>query len=1113
VLLPSYQYSRVSGMFALLKSFFSGGRKSDDGSSTTDAPSSMIEEPAQHETNIDLKISPEPVYSGMVPLSTDEHCRKSAPSASNEPRIGNSSSKKRRFAHVTQEDSHFQTETFTTQGLNHVDCRPEKNSRILPPETVLSAVTAPTETTEAVCRWEPETVLSAEEILPNENEAKKHPGGVRERVAGSILLVHPKDRGLVKDSLFVAMEQMEICQVKQEDIFGRYKHTRVVGYAGLQCKHCKGHANRGRYFPPSLTALIHETSRRILWHTEICRDSPASVRSAFSAFRRQEEQKSESRHLTNGEYARRKRFFFQTIWMRLHGDQEPREMSESMDDLESLADSEHVQPDLLSPHAGTVHQKKTCKNVVDPRSSTYVPNQQQKTGILTTETAALCFAINNNERPSGTVTTGPSFPCIRASPAEGQSITKISAFQCCPCKNRLVSASSLEVSQREASSPQTANEEVLADEAHPNITADRLPENVCSAVNADTTDETGQSFYPCDIAALVSGSTLVYLDDRGLVSDSMFVAFGQLEVCHVPQADGFYLSTRGVGYAGVQCKHCKGRRSAGRCFPPSLLGFTHNDSHRVLWHAEHCNDFPTSIRDALLAFKRIEVKSSAEWLRITGTRLRCQQEFFRRVWCRLRGADIPLSTGIAPAPRRLIRDFEHSRTSAPFTNLDGQQQQHPPQEARSTPPTSTVSSPRRLTRDFEHARSRTSAPSSNLDGQLQQHPQQEASSTSSTTSVSSRSSDNEENRATPPATVEPPRYGGTAPASCAPMIRNDPSLDGSVAEAEEPSRSVQITAAPKAVDEQSQPVALATLACVRQATAIPASCTPTILNVPQEKDPSRSVHFAPMPVAVGEQSHPLRLVPLHRNTTQFTPFHCDQAFVSSCLPPSIPGPSIQYLVFPNLSVATNPTVWQPSSGPNQNTPCVYILAPISTTDKAHAGLVSEPDVAAPATRPASSSGQYFVAPLNNDNRLRAQEDEALQDAKSTPGPYQNQQTSINCSHQPDIQASETLASGGYDNCLPPGSMSVPYQATAALLPEDSQQAWQDHQKMAPSGQGHGFPCSPPTSYPMATVTPLPVFCDYTQPQQWAVTPANTYFLIAPSPNVPTTPSTKYHSGV
>lgn len=127
-------------------------------------------------------------------------------------------------------------------------------------------------------------------------------------------LVKSEDRFMVTDYLFLLMEQMERCYFTEQDRHGtRSKNNQehALGYPGMQCRHCRGKAGCGRYFPATLRALTSANSDRNLWnHLKKCRKCPDRIREQIDQLQLQSESEKNRR-------GSRKQFFL-NIWHRMH---------------------------------------------------------------------------------------------------------------------------------------------------------------------------------------------------------------------------------------------------------------------------------------------------------------------------------------------------------------------------------------------------------------------------------------------------------------------------------------------------------------------------------------------------------------------------------------------------------------------------------------------------------------------------------------------------------------------------------------------------------------------------------------------------------------------------
>ena len=129
----------------------------------------------------------------------------------------------------------------------------------------------------------------------------------------SVPLVNLKDKDMVTDFLFVLMDQMETCQFAEEDRSGGRSKVKdyPVGFGGMQCKHCRGMAGFGRYFPSSINALaLANSDRNIYNHLKKCRKCPESIKQELQELQTQESVKNKR--------GSRKQFFSK-IWTRIHG--------------------------------------------------------------------------------------------------------------------------------------------------------------------------------------------------------------------------------------------------------------------------------------------------------------------------------------------------------------------------------------------------------------------------------------------------------------------------------------------------------------------------------------------------------------------------------------------------------------------------------------------------------------------------------------------------------------------------------------------------------------------------------------------------------------------------
>jgi hypothetical protein len=164
-------------------------------------------------------------------------------------------------------------------------------------------------------------------------------------------LVSPKDRDLVPDSLYIAMAQMQLCELTQADRVGCYK-SREIGFVGMCCKHCAGQPGFGRYYPNSVRSLAQTTtSQTILKHIgSKCRFCPPHIRQAVLELQRQQTAR-EGMASGRPRYGSRK-IFFQRVWARLHGESYTEENDDTSNQSPSDLDEDRSTMSSSTPEIG-----------------------------------------------------------------------------------------------------------------------------------------------------------------------------------------------------------------------------------------------------------------------------------------------------------------------------------------------------------------------------------------------------------------------------------------------------------------------------------------------------------------------------------------------------------------------------------------------------------------------------------------------------------------------------------------------------------------------------------------------------------------------------------------
>jgi len=128
-------------------------------------------------------------------------------------------------------------------------------------------------------------------------------------------LVLPEDKPLISDYLYLALEQMQPCNLMDADRVGCYKGRRT-GFPGLACKHCIGQAGCGRYFPASEASLSQTTtSQTIVNHVRNCRRCPLEIREQLELMKRAKTC-SDYKKSDKPKHGGRK-VFFHRLWCRI----------------------------------------------------------------------------------------------------------------------------------------------------------------------------------------------------------------------------------------------------------------------------------------------------------------------------------------------------------------------------------------------------------------------------------------------------------------------------------------------------------------------------------------------------------------------------------------------------------------------------------------------------------------------------------------------------------------------------------------------------------------------------------------------------------------------------
>jgi len=129
-------------------------------------------------------------------------------------------------------------------------------------------------------------------------------------------LVLPEDKPLISDYLYLALEQMQPCNLMDADRVGCYKGRRT-GFPGLACRHCIGQAGCGRYFPASEASLSQTTtSQTIVNHVRNCRRCPMEMREQLELMKRAKTCPDYKKKSDKPKHGGRK-VFFHRLWCRI----------------------------------------------------------------------------------------------------------------------------------------------------------------------------------------------------------------------------------------------------------------------------------------------------------------------------------------------------------------------------------------------------------------------------------------------------------------------------------------------------------------------------------------------------------------------------------------------------------------------------------------------------------------------------------------------------------------------------------------------------------------------------------------------------------------------------
>jgi hypothetical protein len=129
-----------------------------------------------------------------------------------------------------------------------------------------------------------------------------------------IRILFPKDKNLVDPYVYMLLEQVEVCYYTEADS-NLARSKGLIGFPGIQCRHCHGHAGIGKYFPATPEALtLNSVSQNLYSHLMKCNWCPQEIKDGMNFCKEQKGLREFSRPPPGW----RKEFFL-TLWGRLHG--------------------------------------------------------------------------------------------------------------------------------------------------------------------------------------------------------------------------------------------------------------------------------------------------------------------------------------------------------------------------------------------------------------------------------------------------------------------------------------------------------------------------------------------------------------------------------------------------------------------------------------------------------------------------------------------------------------------------------------------------------------------------------------------------------------------------
>jgi hypothetical protein len=486
-------------------------------------------------------------------------------------------------------------------------------------------------------------------------------------VKGSTLTA-PELRGMVSDVHFAVMAQMKTCTLTHEDRVGLYK-TREIGCRGICCKHCGGVPGFGRYFPGSLSSLVNgnitKSSKKHL--LEECRACPSHVREGIQKL--EDKESISPFHYQRGS----RRQFFALVWNNIQ------EGQLKDDHFTSNAEAELCER-IPTFHAATLVTTKVSDSddhilwtkilegstVVLMTDRHLVPDTifaataQTKPCAVTEEDrvgrckdhklGSMGLCCKHCEGKPGAF--GRYFPSNLHTFAQVEvcnQIVKHLTSKCLMCPPEIRDAIvHLQLLEQTIPSKRFPSRMVFFRRVwhrfHYGDSIDGNPEDNDDSDVDDTEPIPSSGAGTADEISwdnLLKGSTLVSMDDQGLISDSQFAAIAQMDRCKLVSEDRIgYNKDKQIGFVGLACRYCGGRPGFGRYFPNSVRNFEKTSARdTIVSHiSTFCKKCPDDVRDDMQTLQRVESSRSGS-ATMKGLVYGSGKIFFRRLWSRLHGED------------------------------------------------------------------------------------------------------------------------------------------------------------------------------------------------------------------------------------------------------------------------------------------------------------------------------------------------------------------------------------------------------------------------------------------------------------------------------------------